>query len=102
MNPHCCDGCGCLNKCFISYVFGEGCNLHCKKETAPLTHSFTHTGSLLNANHPGLQCVCETPLKPMKPLPLTDAQKLTQGYCGHIQRKSIVKTSITKRTHFQC
>ena len=72
-----------------------------KKETTPPPHThthtrFTHTHSPMNANHPGLQCVCDAPL--MEPLPLTDAQRLTQGHCGLIQRKSTVKHTNTKRT----
>ena len=35
----------------------------------------------------------------MEPLILTDAQRLNQGYCGLIQRKSTVKHTIIKRRH---
>lgn len=37
-----------------------------KKETTPPEHTqtLTHSHSPLNANHSGLQCVCDAPLKP--------------------------------------
>lgn len=74
MNSRCCDGCGCLSKCFISRVFDEGGYLHCQEGNY---HSSTHIH--VDPSHPGLQSDCDL----MDLLfPFTNAQRLTWGYCG--------------------
>lgn len=72
-----------------------------KKETT-LSHTNTHLLTVLWMPTILDHSVFVTPLNPNKPLPLTDAQRLTRGYCGLIQRKSTVKHNNTKRWHTQC
>lgn len=49
---------GCLNKCFISYVYGEGGNLHCQEGNYPLPHKHTLTHSQSSECQPSWTIVC--------------------------------------------
>lgn len=77
-----------------------------KKETTPPTHTLTRSQSSWMPTILDCSVFLTHPKSPVEPLILTDAQRLTQGYCGLIQRKSTVKHTISKRrhthTHTQC
>lgn len=83
----------------------EGGNLHCQERT-PTSLSLSlpptplHTHSPLNANHPGQQCVCGSPLNPMNtPSSPYRCPETDPGLLWTYAKEEHCKTHLYKKEH---
>lgn len=92
---------GCLNKCFISYVYGEGGNLHCQEGNYPLPHKHTLTHSQSSECQPSWTIVCLWyTLKPLQTPPSYRCPETDPGLLWTYTEEEHCKTQQPKKmTH---